>query len=466
MLSIFLYLAILYLAMADDPETVYKWKYLMYNFRTELEYDEYLQGKIYTKVLPVHVRTNSIGDVFMSVPRLSKDVPATLSKLLDENNSATLDPFPSWNDNDYNVANNLQSVWAIEMDSNDSLWVVDQARLDMEKVNMKEVKIKTFDTTTGLVDQQISLQSVVHETSSFITDIVVDSKSNWVYLADAGVVDSSFTKSENPAIIVINHVTGQMRRVLENSVYTSPDSTIWPYVVDTPVMGDKPISMGVSQLALSCDGGVLYFAPGTSQYMYGIQTKYLQDWDYDDSELMKKVVTLGYKGGVTSDFMTSNDDTLYLSSPENGMVLSYQTLNFNSPYDQYFFYNDFNYENYDWNDYVFKDKLPDGIYPKEYPMSLSFNDDDELLVLSNKFNEFISGQMDFDDPEYGFNFRIYSIDLDKESYMSECNYSNGNSTDSLGVWDILLIVSSSILGSLVLFCVGWNIYRYKRGQSF
>jgi hypothetical protein len=466
MLSIFLYLAILCLAMAKDLETVYYWKQLMYNFRTELEYDEYLQDKTYTKVFPVHVRTNSIGDLFMSVPRLSKDVPATLSKLLDEDNSATLDPFPSWNDNDYNVANNLQSVWAIEMDSDDRLWAVDQARLDMEKVNMKEVKIKIFDTTTGLVVQQISLQSVVHETSSFITDIVVDAKSNWVYLADAGVVDSSFTRSENPAIIVINHVTGQMRRVLENSTFTNPDTTIWPYIVDTPMMGDKPISMGVSQLALSCDGAVLYFAAGTSDQMYGIRTEHLQNWVVDDPTLEGLVVSLGYKGGVTSDFMTSNDDTLYLSSSENGMVLSYQTLNFSTSFDQSFFYNDFNHENYNWNNYIFKEKLPTGIYPKEYPQSISFDNKGDLLVLSNKFHEFISGEMDFDSPDYGFNFRIYSIDLDKESYMSECNYSNGNSTDSLGVWDILLIVSSSILGSLVLFCVGWNIYRYKRGQSF
>lgn len=463
MLTIFLSLVLLYAASSDTLENVYYWKHLMYNFRTELEYDEYLLNKNYTRVMPVKLRSNSIGDLFISVPRLSKDVPATLSKLLNENNTATLDPFPSWNENDYRVANNLQSVWAIEIDSQDKLWVVDQARIDMDEVDLKEVKIKVYDTTTGSPIIQILLKSVVRKESSFITDIVVDGQSNWVYLADAGVLNSTFRYSENPAIIVVNRATNDMRRVLENTVFTNPDLTIWPYVVDTPMMEDGPISMGVSQLSLSCNGDILYFSAGTSEYLYAIKTEYLIDFDYSDKELLDLVVPMGYKGSVTGDLMTSNDDTLYLASAEDGMILSYQTLTLDN---LTFYYNDFTYENYNWNNLMFDEKLPSGVYPKEFPFSLSFDNKDQLLVLSNKFNEFISKTMNFDDPEYGFNFRVFTIDVDQKSYMEECSYSSGNSTDSLGIWDILLIVSASILGSLVLVCVGWNIYRYKKGQSF
>src|SRR5207244_3276426 len=121
------------------------------------------------------------------------------------------------------------------------------------------------------------------------------------------------------SIVVVNLSTGRAHSRLDGHPSTQPDKTI-----EVSVDGKKlkradgrGLLVAVDGIALSKDGGTLYWQPLTGRTLYRIESKLLT---HDDPEEAGRKVEKVGTSCVADGLMMSRDDQLYITSPEDNSV--------------------------------------------------------------------------------------------------------------------------------------------------
>jgi sugar lactone lactonase YvrE len=267
------------------------------------------------------------GRAFVSTPRLvAADAPATLS-ILDTHATtgpARLTAFPSQEANAVAgaPATHLRSVLGFHVDHrNGWLWALDQGFVAGEaEAPAGGQKIVVFDVRTGKVVKTIGLDAVADRAGSFLNDIVVDEARKIAYVSDSGLRSAPANRA---AIIVVDFATGRARRVLDRhpAVLPQPGAKVVSHGAE--VWPGKPLVLGVNGIALSPDGGTLYWTVTTGTRLHAMPTAPLRDPRTSGAKLGAAVRDLGDVAGNTDGIVTDKAGELYITDVTNNGIVRY-----------------------------------------------------------------------------------------------------------------------------------------------
>lgn len=430
------------LGSSYDARIEHKMKWLNFTFENVTDYQNYMNNKVYENCMPAGIKISSNGTIFVSVPRWKSGVPSTFNVFEGSKDSiGLLRPFPSFEGNLVGDPDALQSVLGFEIDLDDNLWVLDQA-LVTQVFTPGAAKLVKYKPN-GKVIRTWNLTPYVDTKNSFLNDLVIDTKNNFIYISDSGALYPGFI------IIDLNKDTNNIWRTLTNHTSTIPDPSLWIVINGDKVYDNGPAQTGVDGIALSCDRNRLYYTPLTSRTMHYIETRYLRDAYWED--ISDKTVKLGYKRSASDGFIGSEKGKIYVTAIELNTVFKIDGTITNPT--------DFHYAEFTHVISSSKAVWPDtlGFYNKER----------RLYAMCNQLHNFQSNKIDFLNPLNGdANFYMWSAYVDDRSYLEGCDITSSNNT-SIGfpTWAALLLVICLILVFTIAGCFARQFILAKRRRN-
>lgn len=173
----------------------------------------------------------------------------------------------------------LDSPVGLQVDRNGILWVLDPGvRSGLTQ------KIVAWDTVRNQLHRVIFLPEPILSPDSFINDLAVDLDHNAIYISDSGA----------KAIVVVDLQTGLARSVLREHPTTVEEKV--DLVIDgKPIQGKNPdgslvtIYIPINPIAADALNEYVYWGPLTGHSLYRIPTRYLRDFNLDDTALAAQI---------------------------------------------------------------------------------------------------------------------------------------------------------------------------------
>jgi hypothetical protein len=220
-------------------------------------------------------------------------------------------PFPNllWQ-SDANGKVYLDAIFNIRIDAQDRLWTLDHGQN-----GFLQPRLLCFDINTRQVLRQIDLPREIAGIGSYVQDMQVDTACQKIYIADL----SAFGKT--PALIVVDIATGRCRRLLQND----PSVMAGDYKVVNKGRAMRPAGPlyhfhpAVDPIALDRKNEYLYYGAMSSEWMYRIKLRYLNDSTLSAQQLSGKVERYARRGqcdGISMD----DAGNIYITDIENGSI--------------------------------------------------------------------------------------------------------------------------------------------------
>lgn len=402
------------------PDYVYNFTTLPFYNSTE-DYEK--TGKYYA--YPAAIRISPKGYLFMSVPRhvfpeeIGKTIPSTFNII----KNGLLYPWPNAQENDFNTGY-LHSVVGFEIDLNGRIWVLNH------RPNSRTLYV--YSSEGVLIDFLDLTSPTTHKFhTSYLSNIVLDLNSDYVYIADTGIIDpttyagnlTDLTKTKSN-ILVVNLENKFIIKILQKDTSSKPELNY------ESKSGQNIKNIGIYGLALSCDKKTLYYAPLKSDHLYSVSTGNLANEfavrTLDDiKKYNKKMASL--------EFTSSARGIFYYTAVDDNSVF----INF---YERVLTFNITRKCGHNVTE------VPETI--EEFPMSLAFNGTTgNLFYLVNKHNIFLNKNLTDKIDETKINFYIMKTYVNDRSYLFSCNnfYYMPNH-----FWIIILMMSLVLSYSLIL----------------
>ena len=181
------------------------------------------------------------------------------------------------------VSSSFAAVIGVWAESNGLLWMLDMGSPTTSP------KLVGWDTKENKLAATHYLPKEVSVANSFHQDVVVDEKRRSAYIADmtrGGMIDES-----NPAIVVVNLVTGQMRRVLQGHEFFEPKSGATMMAAGMPMLfmdaqGKKhSVELGLNPIAIDGKNEWVYFSTMNPGTLYRVKSELLGDFSKSDQEI-------------------------------------------------------------------------------------------------------------------------------------------------------------------------------------
>lgn len=280
-------------------------------------------GSVNAPIAGIHF--DAQGRAFVTTPRLvSADAPATLS-LLDtsvQSGPARLSAFPSVAGNAVDGApdTHLRNVLGFHVDRrNGWLWALDMGFVaGQAEAPAGAQKVMVYDLRTGRTVRRIALDGVADRKGSFLNDIVVDERRRIAYISDSGLRSAPDNQA---GLIVVDFAAGKARRVLDSHASLLPEAGAKVVSHGAEVWPGNPLKLGINGIALSPDGGTLYWAVTTGTHIHAAPTRLLRDQGASPESLAAAVRDLGDVGGNTDGIVTDAKGKLYITDvTRNGIV--------------------------------------------------------------------------------------------------------------------------------------------------
>lgn len=366
-------------------KTLASWVSLDFVWDSTHQKSDFLSSK---KFIPEHCALTGIktykNDIYVTVPRWLTGVPSTLNKLQfssPTDKTPLLSPFPDWSHQDVNNPDGFKYIQSMEIDSKGRMWIIDVGRLNIVEKNASlqingPAKITIFDLETSKVLQNLTLSDeIAPYNSSFLNDIVLDEERGFAYISDT-----------SGAIIIYDSVTNTAKRWASPSMKNEPNVSFTINGID---YGNATFTTAEDGIAISRDGGQLFYCALQGLHLYSIETSYLRNFSNSDEDLERFVRNRGLKKAPSDGLTCSkNSDVLYFGGLTTNSVYSW---NFNE---------DFSLEN---------QKVVSENRKKLQWVDTFAWEGDRLLLTSNRLDLFFSGKMDFEGGQ-GPNFRVLAIE--------------------------------------------------------
>ena len=278
----------------------------------------------FTGPMPTGVSVSHTGRIFVDFPKWGDEVPATVVEL--RNGREVPFPDQAWNspsgDDDSSA---FVSVQSIVVDPADRLWVLDTGSPLFQPTKPGGPKLVRIDLDTDTVAQVITFPTDVALPSTYLNDVRFDLRRG-----DAGIAYITDSSVAGPnGIIVVDLASGaSWRRLHEHpSTKAEPLETFRPVVEGRPLLQrpadgpPTPLTVGSDGIAISADGGRLYYCPLVSRRWYSVATEALVDRSLAETEVAATVIDEGDKGGASDGLETDDAGRLYLTSYEHNAVL-------------------------------------------------------------------------------------------------------------------------------------------------
>lgn len=261
------------------------------------------------------VTVSKDGRIFVNFPRWTEDAPVSVAEV-GKDGSLKAYPDEKWNSfrntkiGKMDPAEYFVCVQSVVADGG-NLWVLDPAAPGNERILMKGPKLVKIDLASNKVAQVIAFDENAAPQGSYLNDLRFSPDGNTAYITDSG----------KAALVVVDVKAGTARRVLEEHPSTQAEKDVVVHADGKELRrpdGRTPM-FNADGIALSADGGTLYWQALTGKTLYRIATAALADSSLDAAALEKKVEKAGMNGVADGLWMDKND-RLYITSPEDDSV--------------------------------------------------------------------------------------------------------------------------------------------------
>lgn len=256
------------------------------------------------------------GRRFVNFPRWTDDAPISVAEVLAD---GTLKPYPDdkWNSwrnarqNELPVGEYFVCVQSVVPDGHGNLWVLDPGAPGNEKILEGAPKLVRIDLASDRVTKVIHVAADVALQGTYLNDIRFSPDGKTGYVTDSGT---------RGAIIVIDLETGRGHRALDGHASTQIDKTVRVEIDGRPLVrpdGRQP-AFAADGIAISGDGGTLYWQALTGRTLYAIDTDKLRPGvtEADRAAAVRTVATTFVADGL----WMSKAGVLYLTSPTDHSI--------------------------------------------------------------------------------------------------------------------------------------------------
>ncbi|MDY6839844.1 MAG: L-dopachrome tautomerase-related protein [Thermodesulfobacteriota bacterium] len=184
------------------------------------------------------------------------------------------------------ISKSLAAVIGIQATKDGTLWWLDMGN---ETISPKLVG---WDTKANRLKAVHVIPREASVANSFHQDFAIDERRNKAFIADmsrGGMIDES-----EPAIVVMDLNTGQVRRVLQGHKVFQPGDT--PIIAEGKAMGMKDekgsvhdIKLGLNPIAIDPGNEWVYFASMTPGKLYRVPARILGDFSKPESAIEKAI---------------------------------------------------------------------------------------------------------------------------------------------------------------------------------
>ncbi len=226
--------------------------------------------------------------VFATVSRWLPGVPSALNQVVEgeEGGEPLLRPFPSWEWQEVDNCDALQTVQSMEVDPKSGwMWIIDVGRrntMEAQSVDVCPPKLVVYDLGEGEeVFRHVFPDEVLGWETNYVNDIVVDpTDAGWAYMSDTGV---NAETGHNGGIVVYDADSDLSWRVEHRTMHPDP-SAVDITILDTRFFFNTP-SDGI---ALSPDGSDLFYTPLASYDLFSVPTSVLQVRGGREGQIVKR----------------------------------------------------------------------------------------------------------------------------------------------------------------------------------
>lgn len=260
--------------------------------------------------------------IFVNFPRWTEDAPISVAEVQKD---GSLTPYPNaeWNawrntkKDQISVADHWVCVQSVVADGHGSLWVIDPGSPGNERVLPGAAKLVKIDLASNRVSKVIPFNETIASQSSYLNDLRLSKDGRHAYLTDSG----------KPALVVVDLVNGQARRVLENLPSTKAEPGVVIHADGRELRrpdGRAPV-FNADGIALSADGQALYWQATTGRTLYRVPTALL-DRPQRPGALEHAVEQVG-TNGVADGLWIDPLNHMYVTAPEENAVKLRTDLN-------------------------------------------------------------------------------------------------------------------------------------------
>lgn len=369
-------------------DILFHWNHLDWIFPTEQARQDFEVNQYWKGAMAAGFKVDHDGNYYLSVPRWSPGIPATMNKIEVVDGKAMLTAYPNWEMNRIGDPNALQSVLGWEIDEHNRAWFLDQGHIEGKPCIDGAQKLVCWDITANKLIESIKIpDDIASYEASFLNDVVVDNANGFVYIADSGI----FTDPLQGGLIVYNMRTKALRRILHQHISTQDVPDYWFQIAGKPVWKDRPMRTGADGIALSADRKTLYWCALTARHLYAIDTAVIQNFETPHAAIEAAVVDVGDKGTNTDGMGADNQGLIYYTMLEGQGIGVYdpRTGTFKTLFSD---------ERMIWVD------------------GMTFDNEGHLIFNNNRLHELFGGDLDW---EYPYNLVVWKAFLGEgvKSYL-------------------------------------------------
>ena len=268
--------------------------------------------------MPTGVPVSRTGHMFVNFPQWGDKVAYSVAEV---KNGKTV-PYPNARINTCGKGNQKDcfvAVQSVVVDPKDRLWVVDTGSIQFGPTAFGGPKMVGIDLATNKVFKTFIFPEDVALKNSYLNDVRFDLKrgtEGFAFITDSGA----------NAIIVVDLASGKSWRRLVDHATTKPVKGMIamvegrPLLLNIPNKKPFPLEVGADGIAISPDGGRLYYSPLTSRHLYSVSVDALVDPSVADEKVAETVKDHGYKGGASDGLESDSEGRVYLSDYEHNAI--------------------------------------------------------------------------------------------------------------------------------------------------
>ncbi len=256
------------------------------------------------------------GRIFVNFPRWSDDAPVSVAEVLPDGTTRAF-PNAEWNawrnarKDEMTANDHFVCVQSVVVDRQGFLWALDAAAPAQGPVVPMGAKLVKIDLATNQAVRTILFDEKIAPHGSYLNDVRFSPDGRSAYITDSGA---------KGALVVVDLVQGTARRVLDGHPATQVDKTV-KVKADGQVLrrpDGRDVAFSADGIALSPDGGMLYWQAIKGKTLYRVPTAALTDVSAQP-RLASLVETVGENGPVDG-ILFGRDGRLFLTSPEDDSV--------------------------------------------------------------------------------------------------------------------------------------------------
>lgn len=256
------------------------------------------------------------GRIFVNFPRWSDDAPVSVAEVLPDGTTRAF-PDAEWNawrnarKDEMTAHDHFVCVQSVVVDRQGFLWALDAAAPAQGPVVPQGAKLVKIDLATNQAVKTILFDEKIAPHGSYLNDVRFSPDGKSAYITDSGA---------KGALVVVDLAQGTARRVLDGHPATQVDKTV-KVKADGQVLrrpDGRDVAFSADGIALSPDGGMLYWQAIKGKTLYRVPTAALADASAQP-RLASLVETVGENGPVDG-MLVGRDGRIFLTSPEDDSV--------------------------------------------------------------------------------------------------------------------------------------------------